>query len=902
MPTVKNVRILKMADADNIYYGKWEFDGGAKATTKAVTTNLVKGDLVTVNAGATWYNGGTIPSYVFSDTWIVYEVGNNGRIVINKNQSGSRSIMSPINATNLTKVGGSSGGSTETSPGGVSVSVDTVDHYALQWSYMTSDGIPVHASDGTQQPNLDVIWGDNPTYSPPEQAIRIGLIVRPVAKTRQVNGEELAYWQGTPAPRVYYDLTEDRFTPDKPAAPALEIDGTELTVTSDNVDAKAEIIQFEIYKGTTLFKTATVPVAAGMATYTCSVDAGGMYRARCRAAYTNGYGIGGEAPIFQLGSDSSGPSWVEPTTRFWSEWSDYTSAQGAVPAAPTGFTAIRAASSTSVYLAWNAVDSADTYDIEYTTNPTYFQGSNATTVQSGIETTQYTLTGLESGDEYYFRVRAVNEQGASDWSPISSVIIGKAPAAPTTWSSATTVIVGDPLNLYWVHNAEDGSWETYAQLEMWIRKDPNGEFEKQPVQTIESDQTDDPDDDSDVEKTHFYAVDTTDYEEGFTIRWRVRTAGITKEFGEWSITREANIYARPSLSLSLTNQNGETFTTLTSFPFMLSAFAGPNTQEPIGYHVSITAMTTYETTDNVGQSQRINIGDAVYSHYFDTNEQLKYTFMPSDVNLDNGQSYTITVIVSMNSGLTAESSREFDVAWVDEQYEPDVEIGLDADSYTMYLRPFCVDANGDRIPNLALGIYRREFDGTFTEIASGLDSVVNTIVTDPHPALDYARYRVIAISQSTGAVSYYDPPAFPVRGKCAILQWDEEWKWFDTTNSDKAENPMWSGSMLKLYGNIDVSDNATPDVSLVNYVGRTYPVSYYGTAVDSTSTWNMEIPKTDKETLYALRRLQIWRGDVYVREPSGSGYWANVGVSFSQKHLETTIPVSLDITRVEGGM
>ena len=175
-------------------------------------------------------------------------------------------------------------------------------------------------------------------------------------------------------------------------------------------------------------------------------------------------------------------------------------------------------------------------------------------------------------------------------------------------------------------------------------------------------------------------------------------------------------------------------------------------------------------------------------------------------------------------------------------------------------------------------------------------------MTDPHPALDYARYRVIAISQSTGAVSYYDPPAFPVRGKCAILQWDEEWKWFDTTNSDKAENPMWSGSMLKLYGNIDVSDNATPDVSLVNYIGRTYPVSYYGTAVDSTSTWNMEIPKTDKETLYALRRLQIWRGDVYVREPSGSGYWANVGVSFSQKHLETTIPVSLDITRVEGGM
>ena len=41
-------------------------------------------------------------------------------------------------------------------------------------------------------------------------------------------------------------------------------------------------------------------------------------------------------------------------------------------------------------------------------------------------------------------------------------------------------------------------------------------------------------------------------------------------------------------------------------------------------------------------------------------------------------------------------------------------------------------------------------------------------------------------------------------------------------------------------------------------------------------------------------------GDVYVREPSGSGYWASVTVSYDIKHTELTIPVSLTITRVEG--
>ena len=107
--------------------------------------------------------------------------------------------------------------------------------------------------------------------------------------------------------------------------------------------------------------------------------------------------------------------------------------------------------------------------------------------------------------------------------------------------------------------------------------------------------------------------------------------------------------------------------------------------------------------------------------------------------------------------------------------------------------------------------------------------------------------------------------------------------------------------MLRLPYNIDVSDSNQSDVSLIEYIGRSYPVSYYGTQLGMTSTWNVLIPKDDKDTLYGLRRLANWMGDVYVREPSGSGYWANISVSFSQKHRDVTIPVTLNITRVSGG-
>ena len=145
-------------------------------------------------------------------------------------------------------------------------------------------------------------------------------------------------------------------------------------------------------------------------------------------------------------------------------------------------------------------------------------------------------------------------------------------------------------------------------------------------------------------------------------------------------------------------------------------------------------------------------------------------------------------------------------------------------------------------------------------------------------------------------------PGYKVDGGAVIIQWDEAWNPFDTTDAVEMDIPDWSGSMLLLPYNIDTDDKRQTEVKLIEYAGRKHPVSYYGTQLGETSNWNVEIDREDSETIYALRRLSIWAGDAYVREPSGLGYWANVKVSFSTTHRELTIPVSLDITRVEGGM
>ena len=863
MAKVSNHIIQVQAGSDNVLLSTWDFNGNQKIT---VSTGAIRvGDWVNIKSGARWYNGASIPSWVFSSgPWKVIEVIG-VRAVINQNQSGTNRIMSPIHVNNLT--GGSGGTSTTTT-------VATLSHYNYSWHYQTGDGIWYDGASGST--NANQTSERYITYTPPENWTWINCHVTPVSKTRKVNGKDTPYWSGQMSNVGYYKYN---MPPETPPSPSVEIDGYELTATVDNVsDARSDEIQFQVYDSTTLFTSGTATVQAAMAVFKCSVNAGGSYRVRARSA--NIISAGGTVTV---------------GSRSYSEWTDFTSPLETIPSAPGSITTIRGASSTSIYLEWDAVNSAETYEIEYTTNVNYFDNSSETTSVTGIEFNHYTVTGLESGDEYFFRVRAVNDQGESGWTGIKSIVIGKPPAAPTTWSSATTVIVGDPLNLYWVHNAQDGSKETYAEVEITINGDKQ-------TYTIENPTADD---DEAEETTKYYTVNTSSLLEGATIEWRVRTAGITKQYGDWSIMRKVDVYARPTLTLSLTDQNGSSIETLTTFPLFIKGLAGPNTQEPIGYHVSVIADQGYSTVDSVGRTKLVTAGEEVYSEYIDTTDPLLVELSAGNIDLENNISYTVAVRVSMNSGLTADATQQFEVSWTDEQYPLDVEIAFDPDTYVTYVTPYSRDIDsGELISGLSLAIYRREFDGSFKEIASGLDSSVTTVVTDPHPALDYARYRIVATDISTGSITYYDPPGYPVGDDVPIIiQWDEEWTDFEVgENTAVRTQPVWSGSMLKLWYNIDVSDNNAPEVSMVNYIGRTYPVSYYGTSIDSTSSWSTEIPATDTETIYQLRRLAIWKGDCYVREPSGTGYWANVTVSFSKTHQELTIPVTLDITRVEGGI
>lgn len=876
--------------------------------------------------------------------------------------------------------------------------------YELEWTYYM-DGIWFISSTSNSVNENNYAASRQVTYSIPSGAKKVSLRVKPIAKSETTNNKTTykfsANWTSHNNHTKY--TWTDTTPVETPPKPTVDIEKYKLTAELTGLDdLKATHIKFQVYKDGSIkfYESEKIAITTTKtASFSCNVDAGGEYQVRCMA---------------YNGSDVS-------------EWSAFSDAKSTIPSAPKEITTIKATSKKSVYLEWEAVSTAKTYDIEYTTETKYFDGSDQTTTKTGIEFNHYELVGLESGDEYFFRVRAVNEQGASAWSEVSSVTIGEKPSAPTTWSSTTAVIVGEPLTLYWVHNAVDGSSQKYAKLELTI----NG-VKLQPSITINN-----VTDEDEKDKTSKVIVNTTtgiiswteddgehtfstgySFVEGVKIQWRVRTSGITNEYGEWSTQRTVDVYAPPTLILKVTDIEGNDVSTLTSFPWYVYGLAGPNTQTPIGYHLSVKANESYVTTDQIGNERIVNKDEEIYSNFFDITDSLLVEFTPGVIDLENGISYTVTCTVTMDSGLTTEAMDDFFVSWTDEKYNPNAIISYDSDTYVTHIRPYCeeytpawhkvsenskkftvltenideitledvytstyervlvafnasgsvvyycvvyMDESGNPInpayyrvtvsngvytkttsklksstlttiltetgeevllgktadseaffycvvnvanlvEGITLSVYRREFDGGFTEIMTGLSNTRQTFVTDPHPALDYARYRIVATVDATGAVSYYDVPGFPIQEKGVIIQWNEEWTEFDTDIDKELAQPPWTGSLIRIPYNIDISDNNSPDVALISYVGRKRPVSYYGTHLGEKSTWNVEIPKEDKDALYALRRLSLWMDDAYVREPSGSGYWASISVSFSQKHCDVKIPVTFDITRVEGGV
>lgn len=732
--------------------------------------------------------------------------------------------------------------------------------YKIIWSWGNGDSQWYEASSSTGS-------ATNSTYTIPDNATKVKIAVTPISNNTKK-------WKGKTASKTY---TTDRTLPDTPPTPSIKIDGITATVTLANYDSGLPntnvTINIEIVEdGIRVIPINGIGIVNGGFTITQNLNYGHRYTVRAIARNN-------DAGLYSI------------------DWSDYSSEVKSFPSTPAVLYTPSVQSDSSVHINWTGVSGADKYTIEYTIDVSYFDNSPNNVSSTTVENvTTAILTGLNKGYTYYFRVKAVTDNvGESGWTNIVSVILGTVPSAPTIWSSTSTAKVGESVILYWVHNSKDNSSQSAAQIQLTIIN--NGRTTVSTVDWVNDRSEDDRD------KTVEYPLNTSSYTSGAVIKWRVRTKGILPDYSDWSVEREIDIYAQPTLTITTNILNG----IVNEFPVKMAGEAGPSSQKAVSYYIEIISNSNYNSYDSVGNTIPVYPGEVVYTRQVNaTDNSISITITPDDVDLEDGMQYTIRCTVAMNSGLTADSNElVFSVEW----NEPDVEVfgdpvWLNEDAVALMIYAYCEDVNGECDPNYTMSVYRKAFDGKYIEIQSGMPNAKDSLCVDPHPPLNQVSYRIVAKSKLTGAMHFYDTDFFELNKCGIIIQWNDQ-NSNRTVNIDfetetVAEADQFTTTMVKLPYNVEISPNHGVDVELVEYIGREHPISYYGTQLGETATWTTEIDKEDFDTLDALRRLAIYTGDVYVRESSGMGYWAQVNVSYSRKYNSLTIPVTLSITRVEG--
>lgn len=761
------------------------------------------------------------------------------------------------------------------------------------------------------------------TWNAPQNAQWVRFWVKPVAEKRSVETsdgktEQRAYWTGEWAGPVWYCLRDYPLTPEL----TLSIDskGENATVKAADTGSDPNVEQrvFSFYcqlDGKDYHVTKNPHTTARSATVKhANLKAGKRYwyRAWVMVEKPSWLGI--------AGSWSYATEWKSVVTR---------------AATPTALTAKAGAvtegdnPTCSVKLSWSHSGICAGYTVEWSANKNAWSLNAEDEIETRETTSKsYTVTGLDPGHTYYFRVWArgitsmkdSDQQESQNWSHYNSngivaCTVGTSPQAPTTYATDANVALGDSVLLRWEHNCADSCAQQAAQVALAVNYvKGSGDFITVTPSGNPTSMTFDTD--------GSVAEQMGGITDGDYVSWWAKTKAVTGTWSAWSGQRRFRIWQQPTLSLGLYQgeppegdedepvqgsavDDGDN--PLTSYPLWIELDAGASAQTCVSYAVQLTAAEGF-WREGADGDEWVPEGETLWTGYLDGEDAGNSAHMvvtAADCDLSAGVAYLVTASAAMDSGMRPPEAQasfrtEFDLS----APVPTATIEVDEDALTAQVRPACYvwedgEMTDDLREDVTLDVYRVNADGSATLVAEGLPNTGDAVAIDPHPTFGEARYRTVATDSTTGAVGS-DEASEALDCSRVVVQWDEAW---EAADGDPLPSVAYQGHRLDLPYNIAVSESTAPEVALREYEGREHPVSYYGTQRREEGSWSVDLLRgEDSAQLAEVRRLQAWRGDCYVREPSGLGYWANVQASTSASAKSGLVGVSLTVRRVEGGV
>lgn len=549
-------------------------------------------------------------------------------------------------------------------------------------------------------------------------------------------------------------------------------------------------------------------------------------------------------------------------------------------------------------LTWGgkALGDGESYQLQYSSDPLAFTDnvldsiSEATLDESTGTSHVLTVTSLDEGTTYWFRVRWRSDSSASQW--VTGVKLEIPPSAetleqlsaPTVSTTNMSYMLDEQVPLGWTHNSGDDTDQSAWQVQL------GGSVSR----TIDSD--------AETASNPAIVLDLSDptygLSDGDFVTWKVRTQGAWPGYwSPWSRTQAFDVYARPVATMSVAPNP------VTSFPMTIEVGAVsqgggslPTGNRPLSCSVSITPVDAMEMPNPDGTTRTVAAGEAIWSGYYTNAEAYEegsgwaIPLDASDVALSGAVQYRAFATVTTMQGMRCETSADFTCEWDAEVPAPRANVAFDSESLSCRIYPWCdeflgVDpGTGEMTFQLRegteLSVYRVNQDGSTELVAADVPNDGESYVDDPHCAFGTCTYRIVARDAETGVQGSDDYQVETAYDRVVV---------------------EFGAEQVELKYNIEWTEEHAPDVELLNFHGRKHPVAHWGTQRGQTFLVRGSLIRgTDAGTLSKLRRLAEHRGACYVREPTGLAWWANVvprtvsgGYSTAEQKVE------LEITRIE---
>lgn len=621
--------------------------------------------------------------------------------------------------------------------------------------------------------------------------------------------------------------------------------------------------------------------------------------------------------------------------------SDYDTYSTTMPVAPTLDSVTPTNMAGKVYLSWtNSWSDATGVIIAWTDDPDNWMSNDDPDEYEIKElASSWFITGLETGKEWYFRIRSVKSEVDSEtlspWSNELVIDLASAPAVPVLYLSSDTITEDGMVTAYWSHVSTDGTGQIASNIVEATYSGGVWTYGNPVVATKEAQHVD------------IYAADQG-WTNGTTKYLALQTRSGSGGMSDFSTPVKIVVAAKPTLSITTNSLSGsetvteyflgdgvtDTFQCANSMTATPTVTVEGTTATVVSYTGGAVELSTapddgdevvitYTTGDNdvltsmpltatITTTNAVDLtiaieraetypmlrpddtltdgakGETIYVNNIAAESSNSISIAIDDIigRLDDGAWYNLIATASDAFGQTAEQQIRFKVHWSHQSWEPTASFITDTSEFIARITPI---AGADYAVGDTCDIYRLSADQPEL-IVSGAD--FGTEYVDPYPAFGpESGYKLVTVTATKDYITE-----------------DNTFAEYDTTDDPNSTYVQldpgflvidFDADRIELEYNIALDNAWTKDFQRTSYLGGHVTGDHNRAVLRDLSASSVMVRGDDELNAYKVRQLARYAGLCHVRTPEGSSFVADVQVSEGQSYDNATIDYKLTIQKVD---